>query len=390
MPILGGVALVIFGVRFLRKGLDRLFGSHLIAWLQRMTTSRTKAFFAGVVTGTCSPSSTALSVVAVNMMTSGNLTAERMLAVLLGSGVGLTVTVQLLALHIENSAVWLLFFGVLGFQFLKREIYRGLGQCLIALGLIFFAMQIIGDASRSLATHPDERTILEILDTHPDALLVLAMILTVLVQSSTASIGLGIGLVQGQLLSPGGMVAWVLGANLGIACTLLIAGYPTLEARRLALAHLLIKALGVAAVLAAMGPLTAWLHTLPFSLVRQTADFHTGFNALLGLCALPFVPLFSRLARVLIGEPAPLPQEIAAEPESFLSDDALETPSLALAHATREVLRMTDVCQRMLAGFWSAHQQRDPEAARRVQAEDDRVDQIYNGLKNYLSRIAED
>jgi len=97
ISILGGVALVIFGVRFLRKGLDRLFGPHLVAWLQRMTTTRGKAFFAGIVTGTCSPSSTALSVVAVNMMTTGNLTAERMLAVLLGSGVGLTVTVQLLA-----------------------------------------------------------------------------------------------------------------------------------------------------------------------------------------------------------------------------------------------------------------------------------------------------
>jgi phosphate:Na+ symporter len=390
MSILGGVALVIFGVRFLRKGLDRLFGPHLIAWLQRMTTSRPRAFFAGVVTGTCSPSSTALSVVAVNMMTSGNLTAERMLAVLLGSGVGLTVTVQLLALHIETSAVWLLFFGVLGFQFLQREIYRGLGQCLIALGLIFLAMQIIGQASRTLAAEPDPHTIIEILNAYPWALLALAAILTVLVQSSTAAIGLGIGLAQGNLLSPSAMVAWVLGANLGIAVTLLIAGYPTLEARRLALAHLLIKATGVAAVLAALNPLTALLQALPYSLSRQTADFHTGFNAVLGLCALPLVPLFARLARILLGEPRGLREERDARQESFLSEDALETPSLALAHATREVLRMNDECQRMLAGFWSAYERRDIEAARQVQTWDDRVDHIYNGLKDYLSRITQD
>lgn len=390
ISILGGVALVIFGVRFLRKGLDRLFGPHLVAWLQRMTTTRGKAFFAGIVTGTCSPSSTALSVVAVNMMTTGNLTAERMLAVLLGSGVGLTVTVQLLALHIEGSAVWLLFFGVLGFQFLKREVYRGIGQCLIALGLIFLAMQIIGDSSRAMAAQPDARTVLHVLDSHPGALLILATILTVLLQSSTASIGLALGLAQGQLLSSDALVAWVLGANLGIAGTLLIAGYPTLEARRLALAHLLIKGLGVAIVFTVLGPLTAWMHTLPLAIPRQIADFHTGFNILLGLLMLPAVPLISRAARLLIGQPPEFREKLAPGQESFLSEDALETPSLALAHATREVLRMNDECQRMLAGFWTAYERRDVEAARQVQTHDDNVDRIYNGLKDYLSRITED
>lgn len=390
MSILGGVALVLFGVRFLRKGLDRLFGPHLVSWLQSMTTSRTKAYLAGVVTGTCSPSSTALSMVAVNMMTSGNLSAERMLAVLLGSGVGLTVTVQLLALHVEASAVWLLFFGVAGFQFLKRDIYRGIGQCLIALGLIFLAMQIIGASSRAIAEEPDAKTVLLILNSHPVALLVLSTILTVVVQSSTASIGLALGLAQSQLLAPGAVVAWVLGANLGIAGTLLIAGYPTLEARRLALAHLLVKGLGVAAILAVLPSLAAWLGTLPLPLHRQIADFHTAFNVVLGLVALPMVPLFVKLARAMIGEPETQPAQPRPVDESFLSEDALETPSLALAHATRELLRMNDVCQAMLAGFWAAFEKRDIGAARAVQAQDDQVDQIYNGLKQYLSRITQD
>lgn len=390
VSILGGVALVLFGVRFLRKGLDRLFGSHLIEWLQRMTTSRPRAFFAGIVTGTFSPSSTALSMVAVNMMTSGSLTAERMLSVLLGSGVGLTITVQLLALHLENSAVWLLLFGVIGFQFLQRDIYRGIGQCLISLGLIFLAMQIIGQAARTLAAEPDPHTILTILNAHPGALLVGSALLTIVVQSSTASIGLGIGLAHGNLLSHGAVVAWVLGANLGIAGTLLIAGYPTLEARRLALAHLLIKCAGVAAVWSFLTPLTNFLQTLPLSLSRQTADFHTTFNAVLGLCALPLVPAFAKLARVLIGEPPAHRASETALAESFLSEDALETPSLALAHATREVLRMNDECRQMLLGFWNAFESRDIEAAKLVQGRDDRVDHIYNALKNYLSRITED
>jgi|GEM_PF-455883 len=390
MHLLGGVALVLFGVRFLRKGLDRLFGRGLIEWLQRMTVSRGKAFFAGIATGTCSPSSTALSLVTVHMMTSGSLTAERMLSVLLGSCVGLTVTVQLLALHVESYAGWLIFFGVLGFQFMRRESFRGIGQCLIALGLIFFAMQTIGEASRALAASADARTILHILEDHPTALLLLATMLTVVLQSSTASVGLALGLAGGNLLTPASLFVWVLGANLGVATTLLITGYPHLEARRLALAHLIVKLLAVGATMLALPAFVSWTAGLPLSVARLTADFHTGFNLVIGLAALPFIPWLARLARFLVTEPEPTHPQTSAEPETFLSEDALDTPSLALAHATREILRMADESQRMLAGFWQAHEKRDPALARQIQTHDDRVDQLYHVLKRYLSRISED
>ncbi|HRJ73166.1 MAG TPA: Na/Pi symporter, partial [Terrimicrobiaceae bacterium] len=102
--IAGGIALTIFGIRFLRKGLDRLFGGRLVAWLARMTQQRWKAFSSGVVVGTLAPSSTALSLITLQMLNTGQLTAERMLAVLLGANVGITVTVQLLAFHIQDYA----------------------------------------------------------------------------------------------------------------------------------------------------------------------------------------------------------------------------------------------------------------------------------------------
>lgn len=100
----GGVALTIFGVRFFRKGLDRLFAGQLVHWISQLTESRLKAFGCGIAVGALAPSSTALSLISLQMINAGQLSAERMLAVLLGSGVGITVTVQLLAFHIQDYA----------------------------------------------------------------------------------------------------------------------------------------------------------------------------------------------------------------------------------------------------------------------------------------------
>lgn len=125
IQIASGVALIIFGIRFLRKGLDRLFGGRLVIWLSRMTEQRWKAFFSGIVVGTLVPSSTALSLITLQMLNASRMAAAPMLAVLLGTNVGITVTVQLLAFHIQDYAGVFILVGVIGFQFLRREVLRG-------------------------------------------------------------------------------------------------------------------------------------------------------------------------------------------------------------------------------------------------------------------------
>jgi phosphate:Na+ symporter len=385
--IAGGIALTIFGVRFLRKGLDRLFGGRLVAWLSHMTQRRWKAFASGTVVGTLAPSSTALSLITLQMLNAGQLTAERMLAVLLGANVGITVTVQLLAFHIQDYAGLFILAGVLGFQFLNREVLRGVGQCLLSLGFIFLAMKLIGEGAAALSANPESREWLRLFEGHPILTFLFISGLTVFVQSSTASIGFAIGLSASGLFSAELLVPWVLGANIGIGLTGLAAGWSSLEGKRLATANLLVK-LVVALPLLLLPAAADWFFgVMPGSLPREIAMFHTGFNVLTGLIFVPLVGPVTRLVRMMIVPPqtgAGLPAT-----ETYLEPQALESPSLALANATRETLLMADRTKQMLQFFWKGYSMRDLDLALRVQNEDDRVDQYYRSIKDYLSQIRE-
>jgi len=254
LNIATGVILVLLGMRYLRKGLDRLFGSHLVDWLQQMTNNPYKAFFGGMVAGTIAPSSSAIAMLSVQMLSQTALSAGRMLAVVLGANVGITVSVQLLAFRLQDYSGVFLLAGGIGFLFLTRAIFRGIGQMLLGVGLIFLAMGIISSAGAVAATNNDLKLLFGVVDHYPLVVFIGTALLTVSLQSSTASIGLGIGLAQSGLLPGTTIVPWVLGANLGITLTMMIAGWGSTEGRRLAIGSLLIKGCGALVILLGSSP----------------------------------------------------------------------------------------------------------------------------------------
>jgi phosphate:Na+ symporter len=385
--IAGGVALTIFGIRFLRKGLDRLFGGKLVAWLSRMTERRWRAFSSGIVVGTLVPSSTALSLITLQMLNTSRLTAKPMLAVLLGANVGITVTIQLLAFHIQDYAGFFVLIGVIGFQFLNREVLRGIGQCVLSLGFIFVAMGLISAGATAMSANPESREWLRLFEGHPLLTFLFVAGFTVCVQSSTASIGFAIALCGSGIFSAELLIPWVLGANIGISLTGLAAGWGTLEGRRLATANVLVKLIFALPFLIAPALALQWLSQIPGSLSRDIATFHTGFNLLVGLVAVPLLGPITHLVRMMV---VPV-QTSSGLPviESYLDEQALDSPSLALANATRETLNMADGVKLMLQYFWTGYSTRDLNLTLRVQNEDDRVDAYNRQIKDYLSRINE-
>jgi len=384
--ILAGVALTVFGVRFLRKGFDRLFGSRLAGWLENLTSNRPKAWLGGILAGTVAPSSTGLSLVALQFMEAGKLNADRMLLILLGAGAGITVTVQLLAFRIQDYAGLFLIVGLIGFQFMKREIPRGIGQCLLALGFVFLAMQMIGSGARAAVQQDSVRLLVELLEGAPVLVFFITALLAMLLQSSTATIGLGLALGATGVLSASVLAPWVIGTNVGIACTSMILGWAHLEGRRLGAANVIAKlSLGL--------PLILWpglgvmlFELLPGSTERQTAMLHTCFNLAVGVAALALATPLLKLVRLLIApaNPSDLPRN-----ESFLDPQSLESPSTGLASATRETLLMGDEVRVMLDHFWMASQSGDATLARRIQKTDDRIDQLNLRLREYLSMISD-
>lgn len=388
LNIATGVILILLGMRYVRKGLDRLFGSRLIDWLQGMTKNRYQAFLAGAVAGVMAPSSSAVAMLSVQMLNQTALTAGRMLAVVLGANVGITVSVQLLAFRLQDYSGVFLILGGVGFLFLKRAIFRGVGQFLLGIGLVFLAMGIISKAGGSAATSNDLRLLFSVIEHYPLIVFFVTALLTVALQSSTASIGLGIGLAQAGLLSAVTMVPWVLGANLGVTVTMMVAGWGSIEGRRLALGSLLIKGCGALILLLGGSALFAFLfQLLPGEIDRKAANLNTFFNLILGLAVLPVLSPISRVLTFMI-ESQPI--DDSAEPDSYLDPLLLQAPSLALNQATREELRLMDEIKLMLRSVWMMLWGKNVRLIGKVETHQSRIERTQEELKDYLSQVSDE
>jgi len=387
VEIFAGVALILFGVRFLRKGLDRLLGGNLVPWIAARTQNRSKGFLVGICAGVVAPSSTAMSLIAVQLLQLGKFGADRLLALLLGAGVGITIMVQLIAFRITDQAGWFLAVGIIMFQFLKRSLLRGIGQCLLSLGFIFLAMRVIGSAAREISSSSDMMQVFAILEGHPGVLFLGTAILAFAMQSSTASISFGLALALGGVISPVMMVPWVLGTNVGLAITAMVAGWRDPDSRLLGSANLLLKLSFALPLVLVPGLGLALFEFMPGGFARETAMFHTTFNLLVGLAALPLLDQIIKVVRWIIG--AENSSAARTAPDSHLDWSALETPSLAIAQATRETLRMADHLRWMLTSLWNGFEHRDRNLLLQVRELDNTVDTINVSITNYLSNLHE-
>ncbi len=390
LNIAGGVALILFGIRFLRKGLERLMGHGLHTWLEHMAQRPWTAAMAGCAFGTIAPSSTAQTLLTLQLLNAGKLAAGSMLAFLLGANVGITVTVQLIAFRFFDYYALFLVVGLVCFQYFKSENVRGAGQSILGLGFIFLAMTLASASAGVLAADHDFQTVLGVLVNHRLWLVVFSAVLTLCTQSSTAAIGLALALGESGAIALPILLPVVLGANLGLGLTSLLAGFPTWEGRRLAAANLLLKCTLIALLLAVFPHIEAWVAASPGSIARQTANFHTGFNLIVMVAGVMFAGPVGRLMQRTV-KPGEAPVADAIRPvTTHLDPAALASPVFALANATRETLRLADDVKSMLEGAWRALHERNAGLAVEVQRHDDRIDDLNTAIKLYLSRIPDD
>ena len=393
LSILGGVALLVFGVRYLRKGLDRLFGQRLGTWMQRLASKRGWTFVAGLAVSLVAPSSTTISLLAVQTVRAGHMTAKQMLSSVLGANIGLTVMVLLIAFRLEQAAPILILLGVALYQFTQGPRSRGIGQVLLALGFIFLGIRIMTEAASAGSVDPESGLSAIInfdkLEQYAVVLACFAALLALVLQSSTATIGLLIGLSAADALSFRMAAPVVLGANVGLAVTTLILGWRLVESRRLALANLMLK-LFVAAV--GLTVLELMGDTLP----QPTADIlplaiaglHTGFNVVVAIIGLPTVALVSSLLTYLV--PTTAPGKNGAFGPRYINGGPIGGVALAMGQSLREIMHMSEIVSAMLADAWTALKTDNEQLIRQVSERDDQVDLLDTEIKRFLTRLARD
>jgi phosphate:Na+ symporter len=386
LNLASAIILILLGMRQLRKGLDRMFGNQLIEWLQRTSQNRYQAFLAGIVAGLIAPSSSAIAMLSVRMLSQTALTAGPMLAVVLGANVGLTVIVQLITFDLQNFASVFIVVGGIGFLFLSRALFRGTGQIFLGLGFVFLAMSMIADAGKVVAASPDMKLLFSIVDHYPWLVFATTALLALVLQSSTACIGLGIGLSKAGLVSGITLVPWILGANLGICLTMMITGWASVEGRRLALGSILLKGSAALLILIGGSSVASWVMTLlPGGIERHAANLNTLFNCIVGLSALPILTLISRGLSYLV------PSQTLEEQDDtgvFLDPLLLQAPSLALSQAAREELRILDHLKLMLRTVCALRLDQSKQV--KIGEWYDRIVAIQAALKDYLGQIADE
>ena len=393
LSILGGVALLVFGVRYLRKGLDRLFGQRLGTWMQRLASKRGWTFVAGLAVSLVAPSSTTISLLAVQTVRAGHMTAKQMLSSVLGANIGLTVMVLLIAFRLEQAAPILILLGVALYQFTQGPRSRGIGQVLLALGFIFLGIRIMTEAASAGSVDPESGLSAIInfdkLEQYAVVLACFAALLALVLQSSTATIGLLIGLSAADALSFRMAAPVVLGANVGLAVTTLILGWRLVESRRLALANLMLK-LFVAAV--GLTVLELMGDTLP----QPTADIlplaiaglHTGFNVVVAIIGLPTVALISSLFAYLV--PTAAPGKNGAFGPRYITGGPIGGVAMAMGQSLREIMHMSEIASSMLTDAWTAFKTNNEQLIREVSERDDQVDLLDTEIKRFLTRLARD
>jgi len=404
LTIFGGVALLVFGVRYLRKGLDRLFGPQLGTWMQRLAAKRARSFIAGIAVSVVAPSSTTMSLLAVQTVRSGHLTPRQMLSIMLGANIGLTVMVLLIAIGMQEMAPIIILFGVALFQFTRGNRSRGVGQVLLALGFIFLAIGIMGDAAAAARESWDESetgvwsVIIKSLRPQPFLMAAFAALMALALQSSTATIGLVIGLGAGLLGQPDTAAAVdlsvaipiVLGANVGLAITTLLVAWRQIEPRRLALGNLLLKA-GVAALGLLIVRLAGEVIPQPETakgFALTIAAVHTGYNVVVALVGLPLVEQVTNLMERVV--PTPPPRAGAAFGPRYITPGRIGSVALAMGQSLQEITHVSEIIRSMLRDMWTAMKTNNEKAAREVSVRDDKVDLLYREITRFLTRLAAD
>jgi len=386
VSLFGSMAMLLYGIHLVTEGLELAAGSQLRAALSAVTSNRLKAVLAGAGITAVIQSSGATTAMLVGFAGSGVLRLPDTLGVILGANIGTTVTVQLIAFQFADYALVLVGTGFTLLFVAKRHVIRYAGEAILGFGLIFLAIQVMGNVTVPLRGSPLIGGLLVALGDHPLLGLVVAAAFTALACSSAATLGLAIALASHGLLSLRAALPIMLGANLGTCATALASSLGTnVEARRVAVAHTTFKLLGVLACLPVLTPFTRLVQATAASVPRQVANAHSIFNVGVAVLLLPFATLLARAVTHLVPDrPAP------GTGPRYLQLEMLGTPALALGQAAREALHMADLVSAMLAKALTAFTADDLDLIDDVESADNEVDTLERAIKRYLTQLAQE
>ena len=398
LAMFGGLSLFLFGMSLMGQALERRTGGGLRALLGRLTTGRLAGLATGLAVTAVIQSSSAATVMVVGFVNSNLMTLKQAVNVIMGANIGTTITAWLLSLAgIESGSLFvrllkpasftpvLAFIGILCYMFSKNSKRKDAGMILLGFATLMFGMEQMAGAVSGLGEVPAFRELF-ILFRNPLLGLLAGAVLTAVIQSSSASVGILQALAVTGQVSFGAAIPIIMGQNIGTCATAMLSSVgANKNARRAALVHLSFNVIGSAVWLAVFWIVKAALHPAlldaPASLFGIAAA-HSAFNILCTLLLLPMAGLLERLVIRMV------PDGEGNEVRVELDERLFAAPSLALERCQTAAADMARCAASALRDGLALLEQYTPELAESVRAREEKTDQYEDALGTYLVKLS--
>ena len=404
--IVGGLGIFLLGMKHMSDGMQAVAGNSLRRMIGAVTNHRILATTVGVIVTCVVQSSSVTTVMVIGFVNSGVMQLSQAIGVIMGANIGTTITGWILVLKIGKYGLPMLGGAAFVYLFSKGDRWRYWAMAIMGVGMVFFGLEVMKDACKIIKETPAFEAWFQRFDasTYPGVLgcAMAGCVLTVLVQSSSATLGITISLAVQGVISYETAAALVLGENIGTTITAFLASLgATTNARRAAYFHVIFNLVGVFWITLIFG----WYIELIQSLVdgnvaeavmddgKQTYPYttaaiaatHSVFNITNTLIFLPFVAVFERVLKKIV------PSKGFKEKPHLTDLDIriLETPLLAIEQSRKEIEKMSDGCSKMLG--WSAEllQQDDPDKslADRLRQREQVLDSVQDEISEFVIQL---
>ena len=404
LALLCGLALFLYGMDVMGESLKKRAGSSLKTFLGKMTTNPIKGFLLGLIVTLVIQSSSATTVMVVGFVSSGTMTLVQSVGVIIGANVGTAITAWLTALNslggdsgketvkmlgVLKPDSWVPIVALIGIcllMFVKRGKKKDIGVILLGFVVLMTGMTMMSDAVSPLKGNESFRQILTMFE-NPVLGILAGLVLTAIVQSSSASVGILQALTATGAITYGAAIPIVMGQNIGTCVTAMISALgANRNGKRAAVVHLSFNVIGVVAVSILFYTLNAIINFAFTSVAIDAwgiALVHTLFKLICVVLIGPFYKQLAKLSMAIIKD-----SKDDQETSTLLDDRLLGTPSVAVGRATQVVVTMAELSTKSLLDAISLFEEFDPKLADSIRDVESKVDNLEDAIGSYLIKVS--
>lgn len=382
----GGLGIFLFGIKYMSDGLQKSAGDKMRGLLEKYTSNPILGVLVGVGVTILIQSSTGTTVMAIGLVNAGLMTLRQAIGVVMGANIGTTMTAFIVGIKIEEYALPIIAVGAFFLFFMNKKHYQYVGQIIFGFGTLFLGLSTMGGGLKPLRELPAFTNFMVELADYPVLGLLAGTVFTMVVQSSSATIGILQTIADEGMVDLWGALPILFGDNIGTTITAVLAAIgASVAAKRTAMVHVIFNVVGSIIFMLLLYPvynLVTWIGE-GINIRMQIAYAHGLFNATNTLIFLPLIPVLAWIVtKAIKGE-----TEVLQFKPMYLDDRLLATPAMALSQAQHEIVRMGQYAHESLqdaTGFFFDKHNKSGEMA--LQKEE-LVNELTRKITDYIVKI---